>query len=81
MSADLVPVPRKRTIAAVLLIAAACGVGAGALDRARGVPPSAAALFSEPPAPLQSPAPGHPAAAAPAPSTRVAAADISGANQ
>ena len=64
--------PRKRTLAALLLIGGAAGLCAGAIDRARGAAPSAALIFSEPPAELQS-RPGHPAAA-PASFTQAAAA-------
>lgn len=70
MTADL---PRKRTLAALLLTGAALGLGAGAIDRARGVQPATIRIFSEPPAQAQSPASGHPAAAL-AQSTRGAAA-------
>lgn len=40
--------PRKRSLAALLLLAAALGGAVGAIDRARGVQPSASAIFSEP---------------------------------
>ncbi len=38
-------VPRKRTVAAVLVVAAMAGLALGAVDRARGVPSSADRLF------------------------------------
>lgn len=42
--------PRKRTVAAVLILGAALGVAVGALDRARGVPSSADRIFLHSPA-------------------------------
>ncbi len=60
MTAD---VPRKRTLGALLLFGASLGGAVGAIDHARGVPSSAAAIFSRNSAPLQSRGPGQPVAA------------------
>jgi hypothetical protein len=70
MIADM---PRKRTLAAMLLIGGVAGLGAGAIDRARGTSSSAALIFLEHPAGFLPSRTGHPAAA-PAPSTQGAAA-------
>jgi hypothetical protein len=40
MAPDAFDVPRKRTLAALLLAGALAGLAAGALDRALGVPPT-----------------------------------------
>ena len=46
---DMPGVPRKRTCAALLLFGAIAGLGAGVIDQARGVRPSANAIFTHPP--------------------------------
>ncbi len=49
IAVDLPEVPRKRTFAALLLLGATAGLGAGAVDQARGIRPSASAIFTHPP--------------------------------
>lgn len=57
---DRLDVPRKRTGAALLLLGALAGLGAGAVDRARGVPSTFQTLT---PGLLDPRLPGEPAAA------------------
>jgi hypothetical protein len=57
---DFHDVPRKRALGALLLIGALAGLGAGALDRARGVPSTFQTLT---PGLLDPRLPGEPAAA------------------
>ncbi len=75
MAPDFYGVPRKRTLAGLLLIGVAFGATVGEIDRARGAPSSADALFSEISAPLQTCGPGE-TAAAPVTSTAGAAVFI-----
>jgi hypothetical protein len=49
IAADTPDVPRKRTCAALLMLGAVAGLGGGAVDQARGVRPSANAIFTHPP--------------------------------
>lgn len=49
IAADMPDVPRKRTCAVLLLMGAVAGLGAGAVDQALGVRPSAASIFTHPP--------------------------------
>lgn len=56
-------VPRRRTLAALLLTGAALGMSAGVIDRARGVGPAASRIFTNP---RPTSVPAGPPAAAPA---------------